>query len=326
MLCVTAAACAAPFFPSHVGAKKGENLPIYQWRGIALGVPGQITIGHPDPHRARTVARYCVGEVRRLERIFSLYDPDSELSRLNRTGRLDQASLDFRHLLRESQILSQITDGAFDVTVQPLWQLYSKHFRLSHADLAGPSQKNIAATRRLIDYTRLDISAASVGFLAPGMSATLNGIAQGYIDDRISDLLSNEGFDQVLIDLGEIRSMVANGERAGWTVGIGYPGGDGRPLAEVILTDGALATSSGYSASFDSAGRHHHLFDPVSGTSATKHRQVSVLSPRATLSDALATALSVLPAESATRLLKEAGADRALIVPHNGPPVWYSSA
>ena len=138
MLCVTAAAFAAPFMPRHAIAAQRENLPIYAWRGIALGVPGRIEIGHPNPRRARTAVRHCVDEVRRLERIFSLYDPQSELSRLNRTGRLDQASLDLRHLLSESQRFGRITEGAFDVTVQPLWQLFARHFGLSKADPAGP--------------------------------------------------------------------------------------------------------------------------------------------------------------------------------------------
>lgn len=326
MLGVTAAACAAPIFAGLAGVKIDEDLPLYEWRGIALGVPARITIRHPFPHRARAVVGHCVDEVRRLERIFSLYEPQSELSRLNRTGQLDHASLDLRHLMNESQRLGQITEGAFDVTVQPLWQLYAKHFRLSIADSGGPPQKSIAATRRLIDYRQIDVAGTSVGFLMPGMSATLNGIAQGYIDDRIGDLLRNEGIDQALIDLGEIKSLVADKAGAGWPVGIGNPGRIGRPIAEFAMADGALATSSGLSTVFDASGRHHHLFDPATGTSATKHRQVSVISPRAVLSDALATALSVLPAERATRLLKEAGADHALIVPHNGPPVWYSAA
>jgi len=326
MLRVTAAACAAPFLGSRAFAAEARRLPAYEWRGAALGVTGRITIRHPDPYRARAVAGHCVTELRRLERIFSLYDSDSELCRLNRAGRLEPASLDLRFLLAEAQRLGRITEGAFDVTVQPLWRLYAEHFRAPDADPAGPARAAVAETRRRIDYRRIDISGSSVGFLAPGTSVTLNGIAQGYIDDRIGDILRNEGIGQALIDLGEIRSLAADRDGPVWRVGIGVPGRHGAPAAVVALADGALATSSGAATAFDADGRHHHLFDPSTGASASRHRQVSVVSPRAALSDALATALAVLPADRAPAVLAQAGADRALFIPHGGAPRWVLPA
>lgn len=326
MLQVTAAACAAPLLAHRAFAAEAGRLPAYRWRGTALGVTGQITIRHADARRARAVASYCVAELRRLERIFSLYDANSELCRLNRDGRLARASLDMRFLLGEAQRLGAVTDGAFDVTVQPLWRLYAGHFRVPGADPTGPDLAAIAETRRRIDYRRIDISGASVGFLATGMSATLNGIAQGHIDDRIGDILRNEGIGHALIDLGEIRTLAAGGDGPGWRVGIGFPGCDGKLATEIELVDGALATSRGAATAFDADGRFHHLFDPATGVSAVRHRQVSVISPRAALSDALSTALAVLPADRAAGVLAQAGADRALIVPHRGAPRWISAA
>lgn len=325
MLLVTGAACAAPFPASRAFAAEAAGLPAYAWRGAALGVTGRITIFHPNPRRARAVVGHCVAELRRLERIFSLYDAGSELCRLNRDGRLARASLDMRLLLAEARRLGAITDGAFDVTVQPLWRLYAAHFRSPGADPAGPAPAAVAAARRRVDYRRIDVSGTSVGFLAPGMAVTTNGIAQGYIDDRIGDILRNEGIGRALIDIGEISGLGTGGDGPGWRVGIGLPGRNG-PAAEIALEDGALATSRGAATAFDASGRHHHLFDPATGASAGRHRQVTVVAPRAALADALATALAVLPAEKAASVLAKAGAGRALIVPHHGAPRWVLPA
>jgi hypothetical protein len=160
-----------------------------------------------------------------------------------------------------------------------------------------------AGGRGLVDYRRIEVDAGRIAFARRGMAVTLNGIAQGYITDRISALLRARGFDNVLVNLGEFRALGGHADGAPWRVAVPDPVQPWRRLRTLALADAALATSGGYGTQFDAAGRHHHLFDPRDGRSAGFYRSVSVLAPDATTADALSTGLSILEPDAARRAL-----------------------
>ncbi len=326
VLLIAAAACGLPFTSRSAGSSSADAPPTYSWRGSALGAPAQITLQHPDPRSVRRTIQACLGEIARLDAVFSLHNERSEIVRLNRSGYLRQPSLDLRILMEQSQWLGHITDGAFDVTVQPLWQLYAQHFREADADRRGPTHEALARVRGRIDYQRIDIGSGAIGFLKSGMAATLNGIAQGAITDRIADILKNESYDRVLVNIGEIAALEPPANTTGWQVRIDDPVSPGQALGRVRLANRAIATSSGHATRFDASGDHHHLFDPTTGRSAARHRSVSVIASTAALSDALSTALSVLPADRAAAVLRDAGAEKALLVTPAGTATWIAGA
>ncbi len=146
-----------------------------------------------------------------------------------------------------------------------------------------------------------------------GMAVTLNGIAQGAITDRISDLPRNEGFESVLVDLGETRAL-GNGPDGPWRIGLKDPTDTTRMGAVVPLADGALATSGGYGTRFDAGSRFHHLFDPAIGGSADGVLAATAMAKRATIADALATALAIAPVGDAPYLLRAFGGTAARLV------------
>ena len=121
-------------------------------------------------------------------------------------------------LLSEAARFSRLTDGAFDVTVQPLWQLYAEHFARPGADPEGPPTAAVEAVRALVDYRALRVEEDRVSFARRGMAATLNGIAQGYITDRVADRLRDEGMTSVLVDMGEVLAWAGTptGAPGGW--------------------------------------------------------------------------------------------------------------
>jgi thiamine biosynthesis lipoprotein len=318
---VFAAAAGMPLLAARGAA---ERTPVFEWRGRALGAEARLLLAHPDKAATRRVIARCLDEVARLERIFSLHLPGSEIATLNRTGRLDAASHDFRIVLAEAQRCSELSHGAFDVTVQPLWQLYAAHFAAVPDDVAGPPGVRIEAARGLVDYRAVAMDAARVGFLRPGMAVTLNGIAQGYITDRVADLLQGAGFARVLVQLGETRAGAPRSEGRPWRVAIPDPFAPDQIVETIDAVDLAIATSSGRATRFDAAGRHHHLFDPATGRSADRWASVSVVAPRATTADALSTALAVSPAAIVTDLLREADA-AALFVGADGSRRWLGA-
>jgi thiamine biosynthesis lipoprotein len=315
---VVAAAAGMPFLAS---GRAAERTPVFEWRGRALGAEARLLLAHPEHAAVRRIVARCLDEVARLERIFSLHLPESEIATLNRTGRLAAASHDLRILLAEAQRFGELSGGAFDVTVQPLWELYASHFAANPDDVAGPPVNRIKAARRRVDYRALALDGARVGFLRPGMAATLNGIAQGYITDRVADLLRAAGFASVLVQLGEIVAGAPRSDGRAWSVGVPDPLAPDQVIETVDAVDLAIATSSGFATRFDAAGRHHHLFDPATGQSAHRCASVTVLAPRATAADALSTALAVSPPAAAPDLLRDADA-AALFVAADGSRRW----
>ncbi len=313
-LTVLAAAAGLPF--SGFG-RAWASVPELEWRGQALGGRARVLVRHPDQDKVRHVLAHCVGEIARLEAIFSLYRQRSELMRLNATGRLAAPSHDLRLVMAEARRFGTLSDGAFDVTVQPLWRLYARHFAERPDDRAGPGARGVARAAALVDYRAIDLDDGRIALARPGMAVTLNGIAQGYITDRIADLLRHEGLTTVLVDVGEIRAL--DGPDDGpWRIGLEDPRHPERTVASLPLAGAALATSGGYGMTFDSDGRFHHLFDPATGDSARRCLSASAIAPDAMTADALATALAVTGADRARNILAAFGGSLARLALADG--------
>ena len=231
--------------------------------------------------------------------MFSLYRPESAICRLNRDGRLVAPPLELVALLAEARSFSERTEGAFDVTVQPLWRLYAAHFAQPGADPRGPDEAEHRRAQALVDYRAVETEPAEVRFARPGTAITLNGIAQGYITDRVAALLKDAGMGDVLLDIGEVRALGRHPDGRPWHVGLRWAAEPEIVARTVTLSERAVATSAGIASPFEPSGRHHHLFDPATGRPAPGAGQVSVIAPNATMADALSTALAVsLPARA----------------------------
>jgi thiamine biosynthesis lipoprotein len=310
-LTITAAAAGVAALPTSAAAAPVE------WRGTALGAQALLRLHHPDAATAWRLVADCLADVERLEGIFSLHRPDSALCRLNGHGALDAPPLDLVVLLNEAKRYGDLTGGAFDVTVQPLWDLHARHFADPTADPAGPADEAVAAARSLVDYRRIRVASDRIAMERPGMAVTLNGIAQGYITDRIAERLRSAGLEHVLVHLGELRALGPAEDGRPWRVGIADPAApEGNPIRTLDLTDGAVATSGGYGTRF--SPQCHHLFDPATGRSAHHVEAVTVMAPTATMADALSTALAILPPEEAPRLLAACGTARAMMQTRDG--------
>lgn len=318
VITIAAAAAGLALVPG-TGAAAGAADRRLRWSGRALGAETTIVLHHRDQAAAERLIALCLDEIGRLEAEFSLYRADSALRRLNRDGVLPAPSHDMVRLLAESRRFGRLTGGAFDVTVQPLWALYARHFATPGADPAGPGRAAVEDALRRINYRAVAIGPEAVTLRCPGMALTLNGIAQGYITDRVADLLRRHGIDRVLIDLGEIRALgAADADGRPWRVGVRDPFDASRVRETLEVRDEAVATSAGAGTPFDRAGRHHHLFDPRLGRSARRYASVTVTAPTATAADALSTALYSTAPAAVRRVLAAGGGTRAVLVAADG--------
>ncbi len=296
----TVAACAGGL-PGHAGQAA-------TWRGVALGAAASIRIDGRTQDDAAGILHACVREITRLEAVFSLYRQDSALSLLNRNAELQQPPPDLLALLTTARGVHRSTGGAFDPTIQPLWDLYSHHFR------GGPSPAKSTPAPHEIKHVLagvgLDMVIADptvLRFARRGMAMTLNGIAQGYITDRVADLLRVHGLSNVLVNIGEIRALDGMSDGQDWKITIAGPDGDRRGGRKIDLADQAIATSATGGTTFDEAGRFGHIIDPRTGYPAPQRRQVSVVAPSATLADAYSTALCLLPRDTGLAIAEASG-------------------
>ncbi|MBZ9798667.1 FAD:protein FMN transferase [Mesorhizobium sp. ES1-4] len=300
-------------------ARPSRASPLFhEWRGVALGADASLQLYHADAAEAERLIADALAEVRRLERVFSLYDETSALSRLNRDGELIDPPQELIELLAMSERYARATGGAFDPTVQPLWALYAKHFSMAGADPNGPSPADLGTAVGKCGCQRVMVDVGKVAFEQSGMALTLNGIAQGYITDRVAELLRARGVTHTLVDMGETRALDAHPAGRPWSVGIRDPRAEDRFVATLALDNQAISTSGGYGTEFDAAGRFNHIFDPATGLCAKRYLSVSVVAPTATCADALSTAFSVMPIDRASSVLADAGATQAYFVLPDG--------
>lgn len=299
-ICISATVGSLSMLPGIGGAtltnSLASELTEHHWQGIALGADASLRITHPDPNAAKQLISRCVAEVQRLESLFSLYRNDSTLSLLNRHGVVHEPASDFLSLLSQSINFSQLTTGKFDVTVQPLWIAYAHHFSSASTNSSGgPDTAAIQNALQQVNYRQLNISPEKVSLGQEGMAVTLNGIAQGYITDRITQLLYQNGIRHALVNMGEIRGINQTASSAPWNVGLENPLNPGSFDQSISLLNQAVATSSAYGTTWTPDGQYNHLLDPSSGVSSSRYRSVSVVAQNATTADALSTAFSLMP-------------------------------
>lgn len=316
-----AAAGLGPLSAGH--AARAEVAPV-TWRGTMLGAVATMEIHDEDRSRAERLISLACAEARRLERLFSLYLDDSALVALNRTGILIDPAAEMVDLFSTSQHYSTLTGGLFDVTVQPLWELYASHFARDDADPAGPAAAEIQTAMARVGSRRLSVSRERI-VMPKGMAVTLNGIAQGYVTDKVVELLQAHGISRSLVDMGEARAIGSRPDGRPWEIGIADPDIVGQTKTVLPIVDRAVSTSGGYGFQFDPKARFNHLFDPRSGGCALRYRSVTAVARRATAADAFSTAFSLMPEDEIRSLLPRVDVDRVHLIDEAGKSVELSA-
>lgn len=232
--------------------------------------------------------------------IFSLRDPASPVAVLNRASKLANPPRELVEVLTKAVEISEMSDGAFDVTVKPLIDIYQQ-------SLPGlPTAGAVNDVLHLVDHRNLNISKEEIAFSQPGMSITLDGIAKGYIVDAGTAVLKDFGFRNVYVEAGG--DLMASGKKKGdilWKVGIQSPR-NGHPglLTQISVSNQAIATSGDYFQYFSADMLNHHIIDPRVGYSSPELASATIMSKSVMLSDALATTVMVLGVDQGITLLE----------------------
>ncbi len=294
-LAISAAALAGPAAgAAALGAMAQGAAPPIRWQGHAMGAEISLSLD-ADISVARPAIRAVRDLIERCEMQFSLYRPQSALSRLNHDGHLSAPAEPFHRLLRLCDDMHRLTNGRFDPSIQPLWSA-----------LAQGGDAN--AARQAIGWRRVRITPAHIS-LGRGQALTLNGIAQGFATDLVAQTLRDAGLSRVLVNIGEFHA----GGRP-WTLGISDPVHG--LVAVRNLRNRAIATSSP-GAMHLSAGQPH-ILNPR-GADAPLWSTISVEAAEASIADALSTAFCHAPAQEIANMLRMApGTPEAICVAADG--------
>ncbi len=270
--------------------------------GDTQGTTYSIKIAAPlGEAEHRRVEETIAQRLDRIDRVLSLYREDSELSRFNRLDGVEPvpASTDLIEVFQMARTVSEVTGGAFDVTVAPLVAAWD-FGPASTGDAKAPSDAALAELRGRVGYEKIEVDAArgALRKMVAGVTCDLNAIAQGYTVDRLAADLLGLGYQNFVVEVGgEVCARGHNTRGIPWQVAIEKPVFDGREVEQVIPLDNmALSTSGDYRNYREKDGvRLSHLIDPHSGRPVTHHlASVSVLHSQCALADAWATALMVM--------------------------------
>ncbi len=279
-----------------------DRTVIHSRPGTAFGTIVNLEVTARTVTQAEAALDAGYAEIRAVHKAASLFDAQSEVSRLNATGQLVKPSPMLQDIVHASDQLHRLTKGAFDPSIQPLWQAWSN---------TNPTQQQIETVMKRVGWGKL--SNQSDQLQLPGGSAlTFNGIAQGYAADRVMAAVQRHGAIAARIDTGEAGRF--NAESG---LSIQHPR-KAEVLGVLKLSNGFVAVSGDYASAFTKDFAHHHIFDPKLGFSPAELSSVAVIAPTGAYADGLATAFMVMGVAASLQCLKELKGCSALFVDKRG--------
>jgi thiamine biosynthesis lipoprotein len=307
------AAAAAPTWAATLATNPTNtaNLGDLVWRERAMlgfGTTLWLRAAHVQAKRAERALDDTVTLLRHLHAQMSLFDADSAVSRLNREGHLLRPDPDLLAVLQLARQVSARSQGAFDITVQPLWALWQQ----AHGEGRRPTAEKLAEARTHVNWRAVRASEAEVALTRPGMAITLNGIAQGYAAERARALMRRHGIANALLDTGEWAPMGRSPDGGPWRLGLASPR-DSHRILRTLQADGrgiAVSTDATLRFGTDAADdREHHILNPHTGHSPLYLSAVAVIAESPALADALTKVVFMGTADQAMAQAQHWGVD-----------------
>jgi len=280
---------------------------------LLMGTVINIKAVGPNPQAASVAINACFERMAELESVLSRFQPSSQLSRLNQVGAVDNPHPALFRLVKQSQELSQLTDGAFDITVKPLLDLYQA--------FSGTLPKSLQIEQALhrVDFRKIELSSQRITFKQREMSITLDGIAKGFIVDEGVAILKQFGFANVMVEAGgDLMGLGEKAPQSPWKIGLQAPRAEmGNLMTTFDIRNQAIATSGDYMQAFTSDFVNHHIIDPRTGHSSPELASASIIAPTAALADGLATAVMVM-GQAGLQVIEQISDSEAYVVTKNG--------
>ena len=306
----------------YFSSRSNRQVEIDSGHRLVMGTFARAVVIAEDSNTAKKCIENAFTQINTVDELMSDYKSDSEISRANKNGaktavHLSKATYE---VLQRSIEFSKLTDGAFDVTIGPLVDL----FRAAKDKQVLPGQDEIAQAKSKVGFEKLklDEKNKTVQFAVDGMRLDLGGIAKGYAVDKAVEMMQACGATGGMVDLGgDIRCFGAPLKgRDHWLIGLQNPNldedvGEQNLMLKLKLTNGAVATSGDYQQFVLIEGkRHSHIINRKNGTSSEGLSSVTIIADNATDADALATAVTVMGTEKGIALIEKLPGTEAILI------------
>lgn len=293
---------------------------IFKKEQSLLGSPFEITVVATDSVQAKLYTDLAISEVKRIENLVSDWIPTTQISQVNQNAgikpiKVDQEVFD---LVERAIKISKLTSGAFDISYASM----DKIWKFDGSMKQMPTEEAIKKSVEKVGYQNIILNPTdkTIFLKNKGMKLGLGGIAQGYIADKIKEVLQEKGCTSGLVNVsGDINTWGKQPNGQPWTVGIINPMNKNKVFATFILDDSAVETSGSYEKFVIFNGkRYSHIIDPRTGYPASGIVSVSVFAKQTELADALATGIFVLGIEVGLDLVNQLNGIDCIIVDDKG--------
>lgn len=291
---------------------------LYKKAAFLMGTILTISVYGNDESIISSTVLKAFDEVKRLEKLMSNYMDDSELSKVNRLAgkRAFNCDPELIYVIEESLKYSVLTNGAFDITVSPVVNLWG-FFANSNGDIDGsiPDDDALATVMPAVSYKNIVITPTpdsnleenTISFKNPLTQIDLGAIGKGYAVDRVIQILKDGGIASALVNFaGNIAAYGSPGERDKWSIGLRDPKDISNIIGAFNITDKAVSTSGNYERYFIKDGkRYTHIIDPRTGFPVSGMMSVTVIADTAIEADALSTGIFVLGDKEGLALMEK---------------------
>ncbi|MFH1562524.1 MAG: FAD:protein FMN transferase [Nitrospirota bacterium] len=296
----------------------GKPKQVFSKTQVLMGTIAEIKIIADDPIIAEETIKRCFERVKKIEDEMSFQNSESELSCLNHNRKM-KVGKDLFYILEKSLAYAKLSNGAFDVTIGPLTELWG----FSEDKRIIPSRAQIAQKAVLVDYQQVKLNPRNKEVFLPieGMKIDLGGVAKGYAVEEAMEIIKTAGIKDALVNIGRnIKVIGKNPSGKTWMIGLQHPRNEDEILSAFPLKgDMSVATSGDYEHFFiDKDRRYHHLLDPKSGYPTNLCISVTIITPSAMIADILSTAVFILGESAGMDLIEKLDTVEGVIVTDSG--------
>ena len=281
-----------------------------------MGCSFELGVVLDDEAKAHRLLEEGVKEIQRIEDLLSEFKRDSSITDINTNAYVTPVHVnsEVMELLQRCQQISRLSQGYFDISVGPLKKLY----RFKNTEFTLPSKKDIQRVKNLVGYDKiqLDAESNSVRLKQENMHISMAAIGKGYAADRVKQIWKNHKLTGGYIDAsGDLTAFGTDENGQAWKIGIANPDDRDQTLFHIPLNNASVATSGDYEQHFVHNGvRYSHNLNPKTGLPVTGVKSVSIFSPSAELSDALATAVYAMGVDKGLSFLNQLPQTHGIVV------------
>ena len=264
-----------------------------------MGSRFDISVVDNDSINANKFIQTAINEIRRIEKIISSWNENSETSKINRNAGLKpvKVSVELFELIERSLVVSKLTDGAFDISYASMDKIWK--FNGTMKEL--PTKDKIRKSVEKVGFKNIELNKEllTIFLKIEGMKIGFGAIGKGYAADKAKKLLISKGVKAGIINAsGDMNTWGKQPNGENWNIAITNPMNKEKAFALLPLTNGAVVTSGNYEKFVIFNGiRYSHIINPKTGMPSTGIISVSVFSSSAELADALATSIFVMGSE-----------------------------